>query len=85
MKRALPVGDGKHDRKVIAFLNSYWKHQFQPPTLREIMTACDISSTSVIAYTLRRLERDGKIITARGAVPVWVRDAIAKHTGVSNG
>ena len=32
-----------------------------PPTVRDIQSACDISSTSVVDYNLRLLERDGFI------------------------
>ena len=35
-------------------------HQF-PPTVRDIQTACDISSTSVVDYNLRILQREGYI------------------------
>jgi hypothetical protein len=37
------------------------EHDGNSPTLRELMRACNISSTSVVCYTLRRLERAGKI------------------------
>jgi repressor LexA len=35
-------------------------HQF-PPTVRDIQAACDISSTSVVDYNLRILQREGYI------------------------
>ena len=35
-------------------------HQF-PPTVRDIQTACEISSTSVVDYNLRILQREGYI------------------------
>ena len=36
----------------------YWKNGL-PPTVRDIQKACDISSTSVVDYNLRLLERGG--------------------------
>jgi hypothetical protein len=83
MRHPTPIGRGKHDRKVIAFVNSYWKTQFRPPTIREISTACGISSVSVTRYTLRRLANDGKYSftehETRGIVPVWVKTAIENY------
>ena len=32
-----------------------------PPTIREIGQACHISSTGVVEYHLRKLEREGRI------------------------
>ncbi len=40
------------------------EHDGNSPTLRELMRACDMSSLSVVAYNLRRLERAGKITLA---------------------
>ena len=34
------------------------QHQF-PPTVRDIQGGCEISSTSVVDYNLRILQRDG--------------------------
>ena len=36
------------------------QHQF-PPTVRDIQSGCGISSTSVVDYNLRILQRDGYI------------------------
>jgi len=44
--------------RVLAFLQS---RPDDPPTVREIMAACDISSTSVVSYTLKQLADAGKI------------------------
>ena len=33
-----------------------------PPTIREIQTHCNVSSTSLVNYHLHRLERDGRIL-----------------------
>lgn len=44
--------------RVLAFLHS---RPDDPPTIREIMAACDISSTSVASYMLDQLVAEGKI------------------------
>jgi SOS-response transcriptional repressor LexA len=55
-------------RRVLAFVTSYIQEHGYPPALREIGEACDISSTSVVAYHLRLLARDGAIdLTGDGA------------------
>lgn len=48
--------------KILAFIIRYKKqHDGNSPTLREIMDACDISSTSVASYALRNLVDEGRI------------------------
>jgi len=42
------------------------EHEY-PPTLRELMTATGISSTSVMSGYLRRLEAAGRIRRERGS------------------
>ena len=80
MRHPLNAGEGKHDRKVAAFVDAYWKTKFRPPTLREISAACGVSSTCAVRNTLRRLERSGGYMfvgnDAHGIVPVWVVKAI---------
>lgn len=60
-------------------LNQYWADYFRPPTMRELMELCDLSSTSVVKYHLDILAREGLIDLrkgSRGATPLWVVDAI---------
>jgi SOS-response transcriptional repressor LexA len=77
MRSSLSLGSGKYDNRVIAFIDAYWKTQYHAPTVREVAAACGISSTSVTAYTLRRLEQTGKYVLRRGKViPVWIVEAI---------
>jgi repressor LexA len=44
---------------ILAFINEYADDHGYPPSIREIGTAAGISSTSVVDYNLRVLERDG--------------------------
>ena len=45
--------------RMLEFISAFMDdHQF-PPTVRDIQKACDISSTSVVDYNLRLLNRDG--------------------------
>lgn len=41
------------------FINEFIQENGIPPTVRDIQRACDVSSTSVVDYNLRLLERDG--------------------------
>ena len=44
---------------ILAFINEYVEDHGYPPSIREIGAAVGISSTSVVDYNLRVLERDG--------------------------
>ena len=44
---------------ILAFINEYMDDHGYPPSIREIGAAAGISSTSVVDYNLRVLERDG--------------------------
>ncbi len=83
-KHPYTIGQGKHDRKVTAFVDAYWKTKYRPPTIREIATACGIPSTSVVLNVLHRLARsDGYTLQSdisRGVVPAWVKVAIESHS-----
>ena len=52
-----------HERAsvVLRFIRDYQDDHGYAPALREIMTACAISSTSVTAAAMRRLRRGGFI------------------------
>ena len=66
MKRRL----SPKQERILEFIGQFLdEHQF-PPTLRDIQAGCQISSTSVVDYNLRVLDRDGFLNrrpdTARG-------------------
>jgi len=44
---------------ILAFINDYMDEHGYPPSIREIGAAAGISSTSVVDYNLKALERDG--------------------------
>jgi repressor LexA len=48
-------------RKIVDFINSFMMDQGYPPTVRDIQSGCGISSTSVVDYHLKVLERSGHI------------------------
>lgn len=52
-------------RRILSFVNEYIKERGYPPSIREIGAAAGISSTSVVAYNLRRLEDRGYISRQR--------------------
>ena len=41
------------------FIQQFLDENGIPPTVRDIQRGCDISSTSVVDYNLRLMERDG--------------------------
>ena len=57
-------------QKIVDFLNKFTREKSYPPTVRDIVSGCGISSTSVAAYNLDILEREG---------------FIKRHPGISRG
>lgn len=51
----------KRRQQILEYLHSFLHENGLPPTVRDIQKACNISSTSVVDYNLRLLERDGFI------------------------
>jgi len=47
--------------RMLRFTGEFMDEHGLPPTVRDIQYGCDISSTSVVDYNLRILERDGYI------------------------
>lgn len=48
-------------QNIIGFIRRFMEDNGFPPTVRDIAGGCDISSTSVVDYNLRILEREGHI------------------------
>lgn len=46
-------------QRILDFIQEFIQENGLPPTVRDIQRACDISSTSVVDYNLRLLDRDG--------------------------
>lgn len=46
---------------ILSYLKEYLDRKDYPPSVREIQEACGISSTSVVDYNLRQLEKSGHI------------------------
>ena len=67
----------ERQKSMLAFIAEFVEGNNYPPTIREIGTACGISSTSVVKYNLTKLER-GKLIkrdkeVSRGLSLDWGR------------
>ena len=43
------------------FIHRFWENRGYPPTIRDIVAGCGISSTSVVDYNLNILEKEGYI------------------------
>ncbi len=48
-------------QQIIDFVRRFWVDRGYPPTIRDIVSGCRISSTSVVNYNLDILEREGYI------------------------
>jgi repressor LexA len=48
-------------KQILAFLRRFREEKDYPPTIRDIVKACSISSTSVVDYNLKILEKKGHI------------------------
>ena len=64
---ALPPRRGKRGprsdkpERILAFLRDYFSRYHYPPSVRDIVDGCQLSSTSVADYNLKILEREGRI------------------------
>jgi len=48
-------------KRILSFLRKFRDERDYPPTVRDILKGCGISSTSVVDYNLKILEREGYI------------------------
>lgn len=48
-------------RKILSFIEEFIDEHDYPPSIRQIQEACEISSTSVVDYNLKALEKSGYI------------------------
>lgn len=46
-------------QRILDYIHEFIQENGLPPTVRDIQKACDVSSTSVVDYNLRLLNRDG--------------------------
>jgi len=67
----------ERQKKMLAFIAKFVGEYRFPPTIREIGTACAISSTSVVKYNLTKLEKEELILrrkeVSRGLSLNWPR------------
>jgi repressor LexA len=54
-------GLSNKQQKILDFLRKFIRDKDYPPSIRDIQLGCDISSTSVVDYNLKALERLGYI------------------------
>jgi repressor LexA len=48
-------------QRILEYIRGFIEEHDYPPSIRQIQEACDISSTSVVDYNLRILEKQGQI------------------------
>ena len=49
----------ERQENILTFIKNFLDEHSYPPTVRDIQTGCNVSSTSVVDYNLRILQRDG--------------------------
>jgi SOS-response transcriptional repressor LexA len=63
------------DRRLLAFIREHKAaHEGQAPSIRQIMTALGLSSTSVVSYAINRLIENGYLRKGRGARAISLVD-----------
>jgi repressor LexA len=60
------IGLSNKQRSIMEYIGSFWQKQGYPPSVRDIVTGCRLSSTSVADYNLKILEKKGLINRHRG-------------------
>ena len=60
MRRSAKTLSSKQ-QDIIDFIRRFWEETGYPPTIRDIVNGCGISSTSVVDYNLNILEKEGYI------------------------
>jgi repressor LexA len=58
-EKVMPISEKR--KRVLDFIAAYIEEKNYPPSLRDIGKGCGISSTSVVQYYMKVLERDGFI------------------------
>jgi len=48
-------------QSIVDFIHRFWRERNYPPSIRDIVSGCGLSSTSVADYNLKILERQGYI------------------------
>lgn len=48
-------------QRILEFIHEFYDEHGYPPTVRDIQLGCEVSSTSVVDYNLRILEREGHL------------------------
>jgi repressor LexA len=61
-----PIRLSRRQQKILDFVESFWRSRGYPPSVRDIVTGCSLSSTSVADYNLKVLERKGRINRRHG-------------------
>jgi len=78
-------GLSPRQQKILSFIRAFLMERSYPPTIRDIVRGCGISSTSVVDYNLGILEKEGYIRRHRDVSRgiELLRDEIARKATVS--
>lgn len=75
--------------EVLNFVCSFWEQNLRSPSIRDVVSGCELTSTSVANYILDSLAEDGKIVfihdsTARNIIPIEVYEHLKKFYEYEN-
>lgn len=56
----------ERQREILEFIGDFEEEHGYPPTVRDIQQGCRVSSTSVVAYNLEVLKKEGRLDRAEG-------------------
>ena len=57
----MPRPLSKRQKSILNYIKEFMKENSYPPTVRDIQSGCNISSTSVVDYNLQILQREGHL------------------------
>ena len=76
---------------VYQYITDYWRINIRSPSFRDISRDMEISSTSIVAAIVKKLQKRGKLLNnnvkgaanVRQLVPPWVEHSIRNHSDVA--
>jgi len=77
--------------RVCQYITDYWRINIRSPSFRDISRDMEISSTSIVAAIVKKLQKRGKLLNnnVKGAanirqlVPPWVEHSIRNHSDMA--
>ena len=91
-RTVVPLTSQQCERReeILRFVESYWRIHYHSPSIRGIMAATKIASSSTVHYHLLKLAEQGRMLYQEGShsgsmIPLFVRDLIRNYTAQLTG